>query len=340
MRDADVVIVGSGPAGMSAAGHLEGSGLEVVVIERLSSEAFRRYHSICGEAVSRRMLKLSGTEPPVVAEVSTLRLSGPGIGIDIGVEGAIVDRPSMLESMRSASSATLVRATVSSVAETDGGFEVSAGGEVYRCRYLIGADGAHSIVRGSVFGTGPEEQVPVVTEVVPGDFRGILGFEIGGGLGGAYTWRFSSSPGYECRGGVRGMYSPEGVALGRHIPIGRVPEVVRGNAVLIGDAACLANPLSFGGIGAALLSGRKAAEAVKAGDLRSYARWVERSRMFDRRFMDVHVAFSRMDDEEIADAMYPFRRGYSLARGVAAMIRRPRLAGMYMGCWLGFRYGW
>ena len=57
----DVVIVGSGPGGMSAARTLAGSGLKTAVIERLSESGMRRYHSTCGEAVSVRMFERIGS---------------------------------------------------------------------------------------------------------------------------------------------------------------------------------------------------------------------------------------------------------------------------------------
>ena len=54
----DVVIVGAGPAGSSAAWFLSGSGLRVAVIERLSDEKFPEYHRICGGGISRRGVSL------------------------------------------------------------------------------------------------------------------------------------------------------------------------------------------------------------------------------------------------------------------------------------------
>ena len=47
----DVVIVGAGPAGSSAAWFLSGSGLRVAVIERLSDEKLPEYHRICGGGI-------------------------------------------------------------------------------------------------------------------------------------------------------------------------------------------------------------------------------------------------------------------------------------------------
>ena len=52
--EADVLIIGSGPAGVSAAHHLRGYPGRVVVLERLSDAMFPRYHSVCGEGTGSR----------------------------------------------------------------------------------------------------------------------------------------------------------------------------------------------------------------------------------------------------------------------------------------------
>ena len=64
---ADAVIVGAGPGGMSAAAALSGKGLKVVVVERLSGAGVRRYHSVCGEAVSERSFSKLGWRPRSIA---------------------------------------------------------------------------------------------------------------------------------------------------------------------------------------------------------------------------------------------------------------------------------
>ena len=76
MTDCNVLIVGGGLSGSSAANHLERLGVKgVVVLERLSEGPHRRYHSICGEAVSDRMLRLSGFQPSrIVRRVESIEI--------------------------------------------------------------------------------------------------------------------------------------------------------------------------------------------------------------------------------------------------------------------------
>lgn len=344
----DVAIVGSGPGGMSAARALSGSGMRVAVIERLSDDGMRRYHSTCGEAVSARMFDRIGWTPSsIVARTRAIAISMPGgIRIEMPVEGLVVDRPKMLEELRALSDADIINGSVSAVSEEDGGFAIAmSDGRSVSAKWLIGADGAHSVVRRDVFGEGYTDRIQVVNCIVDGEGGDVLEFTVGQRYAGGYAWRFPSAPGRMSVGFPSGYEDPrriEGLESwgARDLPFGVVGSVVRGNCILVGDAACLANPLCYGGIGAAMLSGRKAAEAVMEGRPEGYSRWISKDRTFDARFMDAHRVFSSWTDEEIVDAMHPFRKGYSIPRGILAIIRRPRWTRVYMGVFLAFRLGW
>lgn len=341
--DADVLIIGSGPAGASAARALKGSGLDVILLERLSDAAIPRYHSVCGEAVSERMLNLNSVGREFrVRDVDGITISSSdGISVTMPVKGAVIDRPSMLASMRSACGARLVRGTALK-AERDGdGFAVGTTAGTIHCRYLIGADGAHSVVRRDIFGTSPAGMLPIVNTISPGE-QADLGFTVGEEFSGCYSWRFPSHEGYVSIGFPKGHPEPPGtVSRGaRHLPFGGVPEAVSGNALLVGDAAALANALCYGGIGAAMLSGRKAAEAVIAGKPERYGRWYSRCIYRDPHFMEARRMFAGWSDSDIADAMRPLGRTASVPKGLLAMIRRPGNARVYFAIWLGFRHGW
>ena len=343
----DVAVVGSGPAGASAVRELSGRGLSVACIERLHDEGFGRYHRICGEAVSDRTFRKLGWRPSgCVRRVDTIRIAfSDEISVDIPVGGMVVDRPSMLSELMEGCDADLIRGSVRSVSEDDAGYSLElTDGRRIRCRGLIGADGAHSAVRRDVFGTGPTRRLQVFNCIAKGE-EDVLSFTVGGYGDGFYGWRFPSGPGRVSVGFPRGHTDPsevEGILDwgARDLPFGVQERVVDGRCAIVGDAACLANPLCFGGIGAALLSGREAARAMADGRLERYQRWVSRNPMFSPHFMGAHDTFASWGPEEIADAMGPFRKGYSLARGAYAMMRRPRWAEVYMSVYIAFNLGW
>lgn len=333
---------------MSAAMRLSGSGLRVVVLERMEGERFDRYHSICGEAVSDRALRRAGWIPSSeTARVDAIRISTVrGTSVDVPVRGRIIDRPAVLAEMRGLTDAEFVRGDVSSVSETEGGYEVSmSDGRTVRCRWLIGADGAHSAVRRCLFGTRPRGMMNIENCIAGGDGGSVLEFTVGETYRGCYAWRFPSKPGTVSVGFAVGTGSHrdvEGLASwgARALPFGPVPEAAKGRCILAGDAAGLPNPLCYGGIGAAMLSGRRAAEAVLKGDAGGYVRWVRRDRMFDPRFMDARAIFSEWTDDDIEDALAPLAGRFSPIRGLRAVLRRPEWTRVYIGVLLALRIGW
>lgn len=338
----EVLVVGSGPAGVSAARALRGA--DAIVLERLSDAPFSRYHSICGEAVSDRMLRKAGVGfGDSVAAVDTISISFPGgVDIRIPVKGHVMDRPSMLRSLRRECGARFVHGTATSVREADDGYVVETTAGEIRCRYLIGADGAHSVVRRDLFGSSPAGTIPVVNAIVPGEGGSVLGFTVGEEYGGLYTWRFPSHPGTVSVGLPKGAPDPTGVIEkgARDLPYGGVPEVVRGNALLVGDAAGMANAICYGGIGVAMMSGIRAAEAVRDGRPSRYGRWYRRCIYTNHHFLEAHETFRGWSDDDIRDAMEPFRGGYSVSRGLYAILRRPSFANVYFSVWVAFRQGW
>ncbi len=341
--ETDVLIVGSGPAGASAALALRGSGLDAILLERLSDGAMPRYHSVCGEAVSERMLRTNDVDRKFrIRDVDSITISSSnGISATMSVRGAIIDRPSLLADWRGRCGARLVRGTALKASASSEGFIVETTAGAIRCRYLIGADGAHSVVRRDIFGTHSAGMLPLVNTIASGE-QPNLEFTVGEEFEGCYSWRFPSHDGYVSIGFPKGRPEPSGtISRGaRHLPFGGVPSAVSGNALLVGDAAGLANALCYGGIGAAMLSGRKAAEAVIAGRPGRYGRWYARCIYRNPHFMEARGIFAGWSDSDIADAMRPLRGKASVPKGIAAIFRKPRAARVYIAVWLGFRHGW
>ena len=169
----------------------------------------------------------------------------------------------------------------------------------------------------------------------------VFEFDIGQEFGGAYRWLFPCGSG-RTAGSVSGMVVPDIRERGLHrfIPSGCVPEPVKGNVFLIGDAAGFPNPLTYGGLRTAFESARKATEAIRKGDPSIYAKWQKHSRLFDRRFMELHNAMCVMKDDDLRDFSKAMTHRNLFVNGLCSVIRRPRYAKAYIGCLMAILYGW
>ena len=297
--EVDVLVVGAGPAGSTAARELAGRGFQVLLLDRAR---FPRDNP-CGGAVTLRGAELLPFDlSPVVEEVITgahLRLRyGRSTTHDFDAPLAYLTQRSRLDEFlvehaleagvefRDGPSAGLV----SSVARLpDGSYEVAASGEVHRSRGLVAADGANGVVAG-LLGFEPAREKAVALEAnlpcpdgVPGWLRGRVALQLGS-MPGGYGWLFPKGDhinlgvgGWKAIVGTRLRASLDGlcraygidpgalVAIrGHHLPMLRPGAPLEaGGAALLGDAAGLVDPLSGDGIRPAIASGIAIAPAME-----------------------------------------------------------------------------
>ena len=303
----DVVVVGAGPAGSTAARDIAASGGRVVLLDRAT---FPR-DKPCGGGLTRRGVRLLDVdvEPVVERSVSAVefrfrfgprvlhRSDGPMVlmtrrrALDVFlVEQATARGAELREGVR-----------VRSVELDEGGATIRHDGGALRADAVIGADGANGVSRRAL-GLDPpplgtvafEGNVDLDRVRMPHDR---MLFEVGTVPGG-YGWVFPK--GDHANVGVWG-WKGEGPRLrahldrlcaahdlradelsdlrGHHIPLRRAgAPAARGRAALIGDAAGLADAVSGDGLFESFLSARLAADAVgdllagRAGDLHGYGR--------------------------------------------------------------------
>ena len=311
----DVVVVGGGPAGSTAAREIAERGLDVLLLDRAR---FPR-DKPCGGAVT---LRCAGLLPfdlsPVVEEVVTgaqLRLlDGRPVTRDFDGVLSYLTRRSRLDHFlveRAQEAGVEFRdgQAVRSVARLpDGSYRVAAGDEVHHARALVGADGANGVVAGAL-GFEPPQESAVALEAnlpcprgVPAWLGGRVALQFGW-MPGGYSWLFPK--GDHINVGVGGWTSVVGTELrpsldrlclsygldagalvslrGHHLPMLRpgAPLTACG-AALVGDAAGLVDPLSGEGIYQAIASGIAVAPAVEdylcgaTDSLAGYERTVER----------------------------------------------------------------
>ena len=187
--------------------------------------------------------------------------------------------------------------------------------ESFDAGVLVGADGANGVVARSV-GLQPVTEPPVALEAhfeyadgsVPGEWSDLLALELGS-MPGGYGWSFPKSDHFNVGCGGYHSQGPKLrehlFDLQRHYGLGRLDmnnlrghhlptrdegkPIVRGRAILVGDAAGLVDPMSGEGIYSAFVSGHLAAARIlrfldgKDPDLYPYEAAVEREIMAEIR---------------------------------------------------------
>ncbi len=149
----DVIVVGAGPAGTTAAYELANAGLNVLIIEK---ETFPRYKP-CGGGLSLKIDRILHCDIKEVIEATIMgahftyqQKEGIHILSDRPVAYMVMrDRfDSLLVSEAAKAGATFLDGNrVKGVSLSKKGYEVFAGDKVFNCKYVIGADGVNGIVR-------------------------------------------------------------------------------------------------------------------------------------------------------------------------------------------------
>ncbi len=305
----DAIVVGAGPAGSTAARELASAGAKVLLLDR---HKFPR-DKPCGGGITFRADVTSGID---LAPVTEREIHGVRVSVNMGARFDR-DSPHLLARMTQRAQLDQYLAVQAACAGADfrDGIPVTSleidsssivarsNGEVFEARILIGADGVNGPVS-KALGLAPAYEHAVAFEAnSPADsatldqWRDRIGLDLAG-IPGGYGWVFPRAD--HLNVGVGG-WSYVGPSLrkrlsrlcafygfdesklygyqGYRLPLRRDgAPVVRGPAMLVGDAAALVDPLSGEGIWASFVSARVAAnEATRylggeAPDLDGYER--------------------------------------------------------------------
>jgi len=305
----DAIVLGAGPAGSTAARHLARSGARVLLLDKAT---FPR-DKPCGGGVTFRAdtacdLDLS---PVTEREIYGVRVSAAmGRRFDRTSPNLLARMTQrskldhfLAEHAACAGAEFRDGAPVTAIDIADEGVRVRSNGDLYEARLLIGSDGVNGM-SAKAMGLRPAGEHAVALEAnYPADaavmarWERFIALDLGG-IPGGYGWVFPK--GDHLNVGVGGWKSvgPDLRRLltkycayygfdetklfahrGYQLPLRSDDQpIVRGPAMLAGDAAALVDPLSGEGIWAAFVSGRLAAEeaqrllAGEVTDLSGYQR--------------------------------------------------------------------
>ena len=290
----DVIVVGAGPSGATLAYELARRGIGVLLLEK---EKLPRYKCCAGSVTSKAAklldFDISEVAEDIIYEVSfTFNLGSPYLGQH--------SQPLIYAVMRDVFDYFLVqRAQQLGAVLTDGQkiaqiqvsgdrVQISTADNTFRSRLVVGADGAYSVVarelgvgRSIEYATGIESEI-VVSEEELAEWKSRAQIDLGC-IPGGYAWVFPKrshlSIGVGCLASKARHLNHHHQKFLNSLSIGNytiarsgshlIPTCTKGRfvwqdkALLLGDAAGLADPLTGEGIYNAILSAQLAAPVIE-----------------------------------------------------------------------------
>lgn len=287
------IIIGAGPAGLTT-GHF----LEDALILEQKPEIGKPVS--CGEAISRKVLERQEIKPDsswistTVDIVQRIMPNGKFFGGVHKKIGYVLDREKFEKFLASSSKAKIkLNTKVVNLKLKNNIWEIEAeNDEIFRCKYLIGADGPNSVVRRKVF----QEKLEILPAI---EYLVELKKEIKTNIlkvyldnkkyPQGYAWVFPKSN-HTANIGVGGKGNPSEIfneflektirkSYGNYrllenrsgvIPFGSASRFSKDGVLLIGDAAGLTDPIFKGGIGKAMWFARIAAQCILNNEVNLY----------------------------------------------------------------------
>ena len=290
--DWDAIVIGGGPAGSTAARYAAQGGASVLVIDGRdpigsplqcgelvpSNDEMRR---LCPDVPDIEDL-LRTPEHVISLRTNEMHLVPPsGKPLRYSFEGLVLNRVAHDEELVELARSRGVEYLVGTrVAEINSSTVILADGSQYNAQVIIGAGGHNDPLRKSHWDVD-SLNIPVKFVLVDGKFDDALELHFGSVAPGGYAWVFPKQGGANIGLGIQrnlakgrslnlyseeffSRYQGEVIFSGAgSLPMsGTIPKFVKGNHLLVGDAAGMVLPSNGAGITIAMIGGRIAGQVV------------------------------------------------------------------------------
>ena len=320
----ETIIVGAGPGGLTAGRYLK----DALILEQKEEIGLPVQ---CAEGLAKKYLDKLGIQPnpnwiSTIIDNSQIIFPNGKVANLFGKEGGyVLDRVNFEKFLASQSQAEIqLKKRVIDIGKKGDIWKITTqNGQVFKSKYLIGADGPFSIVRRKVFQekvrlypaldylVEVEKEVDCQTLKIYFDHEQ---FSFG------YAWIFPKSKNRANIGlGLEGknlnkqfenfMEKVVRKELGNYkliknisgiIPWGEKPiKLVKDNALLVGDAGAMVDPISGGGIGNAMIAGKAAAESILAKDVNSYPERIKFLSCFNKDLLAAQKILYSFDNQTL-----------------------------------------
>ena len=288
----DVIIIGGGPAGSTVARYAAEGGADVLVIDGRDPIGTPLQ---CGELVPsndemRRLCPdvpdmddLFRTPKEAISRISTKMHVVPPSGkpLKYDFEGLVLNRvahdEALVELAKKAGAKYLVNHHVKSV---EGNTVLLRNGEKKSAKIIVGAGGHNDPLRRDYWNE-KSLKIPVKFVLMEGDYGEAVELHFGSMAPGGYAWMFPKSSGANIGLGIQRSFS-KGKTMNQYaddfidqydgditfrgagsLPMsGTIKTFVKGNYMLVGDAAGMVLPSNGAGITIAMVGGRIAGQVI------------------------------------------------------------------------------
>lgn len=348
---ARILVVGAGPAGCSAAFFLKKFSSEptqVLLIERLSEKSYLIYHDMCGEVTSESTLKEFHFKPRgVIKHINKIREFYPkNIVIETKIRGYLLNRSEFLMSIIKKFEelgGVFMRGRVENFSQRANYVKVRFNNKLQKFDYLIAADGPNSEIRKKL-GAGGKFMF-VLQYIVKKKPENVLKFYYDEQYCGDYKWEFphedDTKIGFPLNVKDKEYLPREQIQVKqcRAIAFGGLQKYSYGRILLVGDAACQANPLTKAGIRQAIVAGKLAAKAIIEGKPTNYDSYWKNSDLANPIFGEAYEMLKKMSNKELTDHIKPFTTNSKLISAIQILLR-PKYWKLYQAYEKTLQFGW